>query len=593
MAERVPGEMDGQPSAGRGRRYVFLAALFCVLLLPRMIYLYRVAPEVREAPHWDGRGYAAMALNVLDGKGLSPEPDGQGEMNRTPGYPLFVASALFYLPVDRWEYIYMVHASLLAAADVLMFGMIASVFSPVVGLLVVIWHAACGPLRIEMPHVMTENLYAPLLVACCYLFLKTIRRARWSHLLCLGALLGYSVLVRPPAIAHVIGFSIGLVLCLKQEPRRLLKVGVVILMAVLIVLPWVVRNKIRCGSFHLTSQVGMLGTGMEQGEAGLRSAEEINYAGTLGLSGKLKSVAKRPWDFAKLSFGHFGTIWGQPDWRRGLLLALVMLGAAALMLWRRHPWGTYLLVAFGATLLMSLFWGIARYSFPYIWIVVSTVAGFGWLGLRRCFARVRKLDEAANEVFQLPSAPAWVWGVGAALFLTAVTVFGGVLIARNYLIDSMPSLTAGAFTEEEARELAEIQGGADILTPRAVRDLPDKESGAIGAPIIVSGRVRFVERLRRYHSSADELREFKQTGTILGARSRPGFGHVFEVASNSHLKPHSRGDERVFCTWPFETLPGYIRDGAVVSLIGVVEEPDLWKHLRVRCVAARRLAAQE
>lgn len=574
---------------GQAGRCFFLIALFLALLLPRIVYLYRVAPRVSEAPYADGRVYAGIALNALDGKGLARAGDGRSEMSRTPGYPLFVAFVRFFCPAKRWEYLYMAQAVLHSIADMLIFVMISSVFSPVAALIVVAWHATVGPLRIEMPHVMTENLYAPLLVFCCYAFWKTLRAPRWGRILWLGALLGYSVLVRPIAIAHVIGFAIGLLWCLKDTPLwpRMAKVGVVILIAVLVVVPWSIRNKIRCGTFQVTAQAGMLGKGLK---APASDTETNEASPGSGFSQKLGSVIGQPGAFARLVRGYFTRIWGFNNLWAGTLFGLAMLGTAAVLLWRRHPWGTYLLVVFGASLLMSFFWGIPRYSWPYAWIVVSAVVGALWVLVRKLIPALRRCDDAASQRLRFPCVPKWVWAVSCVVFLAMVIGFAGLLVARNYVIDSRPRLVAAAYSNDNARKILKTGDRKAVLT---VRDALDREgkarAAAIGAPIIVTGEVRFLERWHRYYSPAEQIRRKKHTGSAPDHISTSGFGHVFEILSDSHLKSHSRGHGPVYCQWPTESLPDGIRDGAVVSVMGVVEPPGFWRNLRVRCAAARRL----
>ncbi|HRU04347.1 MAG TPA: hypothetical protein P5137_01070, partial [Candidatus Brocadiia bacterium] len=401
--------------------------------------------------------------------------------------------------------------------------------------------------------------------------------------------------VRGPGIAHVAAFGLG-VLCLPRVKLRKRFAWAVLLglTAALVILPFMIRNKAICGRFQISSQQGMIGVQIEMDKPGARETQAYDDACKRTAAESLARALSQPVAFAKTIAGNFGYTWNRRLWGLGLPLIAAMTACAALLLYKRHPWGVFLLAAFGSTFVSSLCSRTERFAWPYTWIVISLIIGFILKAAERAPAFARWSD-ALGQATGLPALPPWAAKLLAAAAACVLVVFAAVLLARNYWLDTRPALVKQPISPAEARQVLQLPDTRPILSAADVRKAIEQETARLprttGAPVLVTGEARFVQNWRVPYSYEEAKAEWDSGRGILEMRSKPGFGHVFELAVNSHLKPHSRGEEIVYCLWPFEQPPEGLEDRAVVSVVGSVLPTrfDKEQAIRLRCAAVRRL----
>jgi 4-amino-4-deoxy-L-arabinose transferase-like glycosyltransferase len=201
----------------------------------------------------DAIGYQAIAVNTLQtGKfsidGIHPDSF------RTPGYPYFIAFVYFIVGIKPW--IVLLVQILISVASVLL-------LYKITGLLFqnnTIAFIAAAILAID-PHVIqytcelfTETLFIFSLLLFLYFLLSGLKNNKLLSFVFAGAMLGFTVLVRPIAlylpllIITIVFFNKGFIL--KQK----IKISAIIIISYLfIITPWMYRNYVRFNHFKIAS----------------------------------------------------------------------------------------------------------------------------------------------------------------------------------------------------------------------------------------------------------------------------------------------------------------------------------------------------
>ena len=198
----------------------------------------------------DALGYKSLAARWLH-EGVY-ERGGQPTAWRTPGYISFLAGGLVVSDSDFWLSLLNVLAATtiipllavfarrlgLSSTVALIAAALAAVMPPMV-----LWAVVVGP----------ENVQAPLLLAALILAAdprRSRRSAIWS-----GIAFGVAILVRPESIVYLP--VVALVLVPAPWRQVALRTAVVGAVALVLCVPWVVRNQIQVGSVGLSSVGGV------------------------------------------------------------------------------------------------------------------------------------------------------------------------------------------------------------------------------------------------------------------------------------------------------------------------------------------------
>lgn len=192
------------------------------------------------APASDELEYHRLAVNLLAGQGYVIDP-GTSITSRPPLYPVFLA-AVYAVFGAHYEAMWYVQAVLKSLTIFPVYCLGKRLFSPSVGL----WAAGLYALYPSFDMVATlyrENLVAILLVLFLWALVVAMQEHRFSALMAAGVLAGCLMLAN--TIFLVLPLALGVVgfLDSRVRPQRMRLVGI-ILIALLVYLPWQVRNTV-------------------------------------------------------------------------------------------------------------------------------------------------------------------------------------------------------------------------------------------------------------------------------------------------------------------------------------------------------------
>ncbi|HEY3256689.1 MAG TPA: glycosyltransferase family 39 protein [Polyangiaceae bacterium] len=391
------------------RDIAFTLAAFMAALLPRLFVAIAWAKE----PVWDGHYYHFGAERIARGLGYSEDVLAHGHLLWKPWvhYPVGYSAilGLFYRIFGAELVVAPVVNALTSALLVAVVHRVARYYLSRDRARVAAGLSAMHPgLIVYSAVVMTEPLAALLLLAAGLAALHF--RGRWQAIACAGALLGVATLVRPASL-------IAAPLLIFTQPRPLwqaaLRAAAASAVALLVVLPWTIRNCERLDGCALVSTNGgwnlAIGAITESGRfQTLRAADgcpivtgQVQQDRCWGQVGRAKIAAEPGHWLAKaplklgqtfdhesfaIEYLHEADPVSWPEQRRvaarELLTAfhrlLLAIAALSVVAWPR--WNTLARRAFFVQLgLAALVLGIAGYaavsdSHPFYWLAVLTPA---------------------------------------------------------------------------------------------------------------------------------------------------------------------------------------------------------------------------
>src|SRR5438034_4071629 len=208
-----------------------LGLILCVGLAFRLAFA-SVSPVFLEG---DSQSYLLPAWQLLHGDGFSPE------LRRTPGYPVFVASAFRLLGQDLQSLALAQHALGLATVA-LSYLLGRRLFVPAAGLLAAAALACSAPQLIYERYLMSEALFGFALALVSLVLVIALRWPAAPVLLVGGLLIGLAALTRPVAQAILPLALLGFVALLPRWRPAVRAVGLTLAGYALIVAPWTLRN---------------------------------------------------------------------------------------------------------------------------------------------------------------------------------------------------------------------------------------------------------------------------------------------------------------------------------------------------------------
>ena len=202
--------------------------------------------------------YHAAAASIADGNGYVSPWSGMETALFPPGYPFFLSILykVFGLNFQHGEVANVVLGALTCVA-VLLLGTI--LFSPKVGIVSGLVLAVYPNQVLFVPVILSEVLFTFLLVTVLLVAVWVGRRPQMGVLpvLGVGALVGVSALVRTEANMLLLIVPVFWLVTLASRPRALRSAALFVLAAVLVILPWSVRNYIVMDSpIFISSNIG-------------------------------------------------------------------------------------------------------------------------------------------------------------------------------------------------------------------------------------------------------------------------------------------------------------------------------------------------
>jgi 4-amino-4-deoxy-L-arabinose transferase-like glycosyltransferase len=189
----------------------------------------------------DSQDYMSLANNLRYTGGF--ERDGQPEIFRTPGYPVFLMVTAFWLGEGNG----LVALGVQVALDVLLVGLVFVMGRQLVGNgagLLAATLQAVSPLAVAYStRVLSDSLFALLFTVALVLLIAHLRRGGWAWLVTSAAIMVAAIYVRPVGQVLAVVMAIGVLLGRDDFWKNLAK-GVAFLVVVAVGLsPWVIRNK--------------------------------------------------------------------------------------------------------------------------------------------------------------------------------------------------------------------------------------------------------------------------------------------------------------------------------------------------------------
>ena len=163
-------------------------------------------------------------------------------LKRAPLYPIFLALPIRAIGPST-EVIVMVQHLLGLGSVVLVYLLGAVAFNRPTGLLAALGAAINGSLLLMEHSINAEALFVPLLLSALLVFLLAIRSGRLTLFVCAGLILGLGALTRPVAQA-ILPLLVAVAVFQPRAWRpRLAAVGLLCIGFLLVVTPWVLRNR--------------------------------------------------------------------------------------------------------------------------------------------------------------------------------------------------------------------------------------------------------------------------------------------------------------------------------------------------------------
>lgn len=381
-----------------GDARVLIPLLFLIALALRVLYIL----QGHEVPPLDTPDYDGIALNLLQGHGFIVRGM---QAWRPPLYPVFLAGiyGLFgyhHLAVKLLQALIgalMVPVLYWTGREVEGEGLSLGEGVGKIGALLMVFY---GPFVGRTNEVMTETVFAFLLVTMGLLLIRGMRCEGYRNEIGGGILLGLAILTR----AILLGFTIVLPLLglFRRRARMAKKMAVASCCALFVVLPWTVRNYMVFRAFVPVSTMG--GFVFSRSNSFLPDwKQERAWWFTVEFAEQIPSEIERDrywwregWRFIRSHPGFYLRLVGEKFLRLwyvfhprynvwfGTIAPFALLGA----IWniRRERWELfYGLILFSIGMFTLVFYGCARYRLPlepfFILFAVS--------GLHGLFARYR------------------------------------------------------------------------------------------------------------------------------------------------------------------------------------------------------------
>ena len=237
----------------REKKRLILLFVFAVVfgLVISFIFRQKINPAVLFI---DSMAYKAIALNIIEHGNFS-DPDQTSPNNfRTPGYPLWLA--LIYLIFGSFKYAIPIGIIVFSFTAPLAYLIARELFNEKIawlsGLLV-----ALEPWATFLTGtIMSEQLFMPLFLLSVYLFIRYLKQNSHVFLYFSAGLLGICALTRPNALYLWPVFAIFVFFKKNGFLKSLRIAGLASLIFLLVIAPWLIRNKIVLDTWQITSVQG-------------------------------------------------------------------------------------------------------------------------------------------------------------------------------------------------------------------------------------------------------------------------------------------------------------------------------------------------
>lgn len=394
--------------------------LLCVVVLIRLVYTVASFILQSSEPTLGEDYYDEIATNIASGNGFRINPEDGPNLFRYPLYPYFLAG-IFYVFGPSKLAVTGVQFGLDLLTLWLVFRLATAVFGSKTGAFALLAGAIYPLSAIYIPRCSTEVLFTLLVVSSLYVLYVAHTTQSMVRIACAGVLFGLGVLCRSTMALFPLALPILAIFPTALAGRfweRSVKNAVVLLVAILCIIPWTIRN------YVVTNEIIPLGTAGGYSiwlgndlETGGRDFDELDEEGRIAFKEKetaiageyhifsvegekrfkevaLQSMRENPVDSAILIVRKVGRFWVgiyRPMFH-SLSIIVIPLQVAFLsvgllgvwMTWRRQWFVFYILaMILSINAAHAIVTATLRYSIPVMPLVIM----LGAAGLVACFDR--------------------------------------------------------------------------------------------------------------------------------------------------------------------------------------------------------------
>lgn len=195
----------------------------------------------------DGQALETMGINILKGQAAY---SGEGYAFRPPGFPFIVAQVYRFGQNHRNIYL---AQSLLGALSAMMLFLVLLRFNLAVAIVSSLIFSFHPLMLLFTKQLLTENTHIFLMLLITLLAFRTLDNKVWA--LALGCVWGLLILTRSEGTLTVAPILVGIAILAKRN--RLFKSAIPLLIAAIVVSPWVYRNYKLLGHATLNTAGGL------------------------------------------------------------------------------------------------------------------------------------------------------------------------------------------------------------------------------------------------------------------------------------------------------------------------------------------------
>lgn len=201
----------------------------------------------------DAKYYDAIANNLLDHRSFSHTSPSFPDAIRTPLYPMFIS--FFYSIFGRLPWLVILAQLLVEVVSCLfVFKTAELAFNRKTAIISSTFYAIDPFLIGYSLTLLSEDIFLVCIVISCFFLVRYLKEGqRINHLVLSSFFLGITILVRPVALYLIVILPVFLLLQPGQSKNRVWSPLIYLLTALIVISPWLIRNKTTFGSFFLST----------------------------------------------------------------------------------------------------------------------------------------------------------------------------------------------------------------------------------------------------------------------------------------------------------------------------------------------------